>query len=93
MKLSDRLRPANHVVQNVRGSRAVLLNMKSGECYELDPIGGLVWTSICAGDRGAGLDRISKLYAVAPDVLERDVLALLEELVACGLLEHGDPNA
>jgi hypothetical protein len=66
----------------------VLLNLKSGTYYGLNPVAARVWAllqqprtaaEVCA----AVLDQ----YAVDPDRCRRDVGALLEKFVAEGLVE------
>lgn len=59
----------------------VAMNMDSGTCYGLNMVGSRVWDLL--GNRIHVSDVCAKLNAefeVAPDVCERQVLALLEEL-------------
>jgi hypothetical protein len=88
MDLDDRLRPTMYAVKNELEGGLALLNMRTGECYELDEIGAALWTSLVKDGRlRSGFEAIVASYDVAPDVLERDILALAGALVAAGLLE------
>ena len=68
----------------------VLLNLKSGTYYGLNAVAARVWgllqqprtaAEVCAA--------VTDRYAVDPDRCRRDVEALLEKLVAEGLVEVG----
>jgi hypothetical protein len=67
---------------------AAILNLADGVYYGLDPVGASIWNmiqqprsveEICSG--------VMSEYDVEPDVCRRDVVALLEELAARGLIE------
>jgi hypothetical protein len=88
MDLDDRLKPTSHVVKNDLEGGLALLDMKTGECFELDEIGASLWMSLVDDGRlRSGFEAIVASYDVAPDVLERDLLTLAGALVAAGLLE------
>ena len=65
----------------------VALNVESGACYGLNRVGSRIWALVAAPIR---IDAICATlvaeYAVAPDLCERQVLDLLEELRAEGLI-------
>jgi hypothetical protein len=67
---------------------AVILHLKTGIYYGLDSVGNRVWSLIqvpmTVGDIQATLLRE---YDVEPAQCERDLLALLQELTATGLIE------
>ena len=69
---------------------AALLDFKSGMYYGLDEIGARIWKLI-AEPRSVGeiCDAIVAEYDVAAQVCEHDVIALLGELAARGMVETG----
>jgi len=69
---------------------AAVLDFKSGMYYGLDEVGARIWKLI-AEPRTVGeiCDIILAEYDVEPDVCERDVIALLGELAANGLVQAG----
>jgi len=73
---------------------AALLDFKSGTYYGLDEVGARIWKLI-AEPRVVGdiCGTIVAEYDVEADVCERDVIALLGELIARGLVESGDGAA
>jgi len=65
----------------------VALNIESGTCYALNTVGSRIWGLL--GEPSRIGDLCAKLlseYRVEPDVCQRDVLGLLEELRAEGLV-------
>jgi hypothetical protein len=73
---------------------AALLDFRSGIYYGLDEVGARIWKLI-AEPRTVGeiCDTIFAEYDVEAEVCERDVVALLGELVARGLAESRDGAA
>jgi hypothetical protein len=70
------------------GGEAAILNMKSGVYYGLDPIGAQVWNLLQKPHRVAEIrEAVVRDYDVEPERCERDVIALLESLLAEGLIE------
>jgi len=70
---------------------SVVLHLKNGVYYGLDAVGTRIWALI-QGPRPVSeiRDALLKEYEVEPDCCERDVLALLQELAAEGLIEVKD---
>ncbi|MGH7770354.1 MAG: PqqD family peptide modification chaperone [Candidatus Binatia bacterium] len=67
---------------------AVILNLKSGVYFGLDPVGGRVWSLIQEPKTvGAVVEALLQEYDVESSRCEADVLALLEELANRALLE------
>lgn len=69
----------------------VILNLKNGVYYGLNPVGGRVWSLIqeprvVAEMRGILLEE----YDVDPERCTRELLALLQELETRGLIEVKD---
>lgn len=70
---------------------AAILNMKSGVYYGLDPIGAQIWNLIQKPHRVAEISEVVvRDYEVEPERCERDVIALLQSLLAEGLIEVQD---
>ena len=67
---------------------AAILDLKSGEYYGLNAVGARIWNLIQEPKAvSAVLSVIVAEYNVAPDRCERDLVALIEELAAKGLVE------
>lgn len=65
----------------------VLMNVGRGRCYGLGESGSAVWRRLSSPVRVDDLCRELMLaYAADPDVLRKDVIALLEQLQEEGLL-------
>jgi hypothetical protein len=89
MRLDDRVKPTNHVVQQEIDEGIALLNMRTADCFELDPIGARLWAALRTEQRlRAVFEAVLAEYDVPPDVLEKDVLALVGKLMAAGVLER-----
>lgn len=87
LRLSSVVAAPNQVSCDLAGETA-LLQLKSGVYFGLKDVGTLVWSLIQEPRSFAALrDAILKEYDVAPDRCERDLLALIEELSAAGLVE------
>jgi hypothetical protein len=70
---------------------AALLDFKSGIYYGLDQVGASVWKLIAEPRIVSEIcDALVAEYEVAPEVCERDVIALLDQLAAKGLVETRD---
>lgn len=70
------------------GGEAAILNVASGVYYGLNPVGARVWSLI---QQPRSVDEVRQSltseYDVEEQVCESDLLALLEELLAAGLIE------
>ena len=70
------------------GEEAVILNLKSGEYFGLDPVGARIWSWLETPQAVVQLrDRLVEDYKVDSDQIERDLFALLTQLVDEGLIE------
>lgn len=80
----------DHISCDLAGEAAIL-DFKSGVYYGLDEVGARVW-SLVAEPRTVDeiCDSLVAEYEVEPNVCERDVVALLTELAAKGLVEVRD---
>src|ERR1700757_3024333 len=67
---------------------AVILNLKSGIYYGLNPVGARVWSLIQEPKTiAAVLDTLLEEYDVEPDRCENDLFLLLDDLTGRDLLE------
>ncbi|HVS13021.1 MAG TPA: PqqD family protein [Thermoanaerobaculia bacterium] len=73
----------------------VLLDAERGHYFALNATGARIWEWI--GEEGAAVpalvQRLVEAYDVAPPEAERDVLELLRQLEAQGLIERRGPGA
>jgi hypothetical protein len=73
---------------------AAILNIKSGVYYGLDPIGAQIWRLMQEPRAVAEIQNaITNEYDVEPNRCAQDVVALLEKLLAEGLIELKDNTA
>jgi hypothetical protein len=77
----------NQVSCDLKGEAAVL-NLKNGVYYGLESVGAFVW-SLVQRPRSVGelRDALLQEYDVEPGRCESDLLALLQKLLAEGLIE------
>ena len=69
------------------GGELVLLDMASENYFGLDEVGARIWSLLGEGKSlGAVLEILQQEYDVEPDVLERDVSDLLDQLLKSGLV-------
>jgi len=75
------------VVRELNGER-VLLNLKNGHCYGLDPVGASVWEQLEAGRTLEWLaGYVSGKYELDPDHGMSDLLTFTKDLSEHGLIE------
>jgi Coenzyme PQQ synthesis protein D (PqqD) len=73
---------------------AAILSLTSGVYYSLDPVGARVWNLIQRPRTVHDIrDMLLQEYDVEAERCERDLLALLRELAAEGLIEVRDETA
>ena len=69
----------------------VMLNLKNGTYYGLDEVGARIWSLIQEPSSVEVVrDILLEEYDVVPDLCERDLLALLQDLADNGLVEVKD---
>lgn len=67
--------------------QVAIVNLRTGACYTLNPVGGEIWRLIDQPRSvGAVCRAIGEQYGLSPQQAEQDVLALLQELVREGLV-------
>ena len=70
---------------------AAILNIKNGVYYGLDPVGARIWKLMQEPCAVAEIQNtITREYDVEPERCGRDLLGLLEKLLAEGLIEVKD---
>ena len=85
---------AGEQISSDLAGEAVILNLRDGVYYGLDDVGARIWNLIHEPRSVKQVcDQIFEEYDVSASQCERDVLALLDELAAAGLIEVRDATA
>ncbi len=85
-----KVRFAPDAVSRVIGGEALIVDLRSGLYFGLDPVGSRIWELISEkGTFGAILDGVVAGYDVTRDVARADLVRLLGDLEASGLVEVG----
>jgi hypothetical protein len=85
---TSRVRRSAEVLHRDIDGETVLVDLGSGRFFGLDPVGARVWDGLGTETTAAALvDRVVAEFAVARPRAEKDVLALLGDLAAKGLVE------
>ena len=86
--LNDSVKIAREVVFQKVGEEIVLLNLETGFYYGLNPVGSRVWELLAEeGSLRAVFEKLEKEYEVAPEDFQQDIVRLVQELMAKGLVE------
>lgn len=94
MTLDTRVVVAADQVSSDLADEAVVLSLRNGNYYGLDPVGARIWSLIQTPRRVDELGAaIVAEYDVTPEQCMRDLLALLEDLAGAGLVEVLDASA
>jgi Coenzyme PQQ synthesis protein D (PqqD) len=73
---------------------SVILNLKSGVYYGLNAVGAWIWNQIQHPTTVNSLqEKLLDRYDVDPDICDRDLLILLQDLVSAELIEVQDGAA
>jgi hypothetical protein len=87
VSLESRVAISDDVVSRDLEGEAVILNLESGTYFGLDRVGTRIWTLLQEdGSLRRAFEAVQQEYDVAPEKLEGDLLRLVEELRAKGLL-------
>jgi hypothetical protein len=87
MNLTDRVRIPQEVLARQVGGETVMLDLAKGAYFGLDPVGARMWQLLAEGKTLAEVrDAIVEEYDVSREDAERDLLALVADLMAQGLL-------
>lgn len=82
-------------VSTVLQGEAVILNVKSGKYYSLNPVGSRLWELLeTPSSVQALIDAITNEYDVEPERCAKDVVAVLQSMASAGLVQiSGEPDA
>jgi hypothetical protein len=79
---------APDVVVGDLGDEVVMLNTQNGTYYGVEGVGATVWNLIQSPMTVAQVrDALLDVYEVHPDICVRDLMALLKDLAAHGLIK------
>lgn len=80
-----------HVLLQQVGGESVLLNVEKERYFGLDPVGTRMWEVLTkASTVEEAYNELLSAYDVEPQRLRQDLEALIDKLVANGLLETSD---
>jgi hypothetical protein len=87
MKLTDKVAIPPNVLARGVGAETVILDLESGTYFGLDPVGARIWQLLSEGKSLAEIcSVIQSEYDVGAAQAQEDLVALVEELVAQGLV-------
>ena len=90
ISFSDRVRVPDDVLISNLQEESVLLNLDSERYYGLDDVGTRFWSVLTtSASIEAAYEKLTREYDVDSGVLRADLLALVENLIAQGLLIRG----
>lgn len=81
--------PSSVLFREVEGEM-VLLELETEGYYGLDPVGARMITLVTARPYPEAIRLLKEEFAVDPDVLQRDLSALIDELIDAKLLRRID---
>lgn len=77
----------DHVLSRIVDGSTVVLDIETGRSYSFDEVGTGVWQALTECDTArAAVIRLTSEYDAPPDTIERDLVALLEQLVSNNLI-------
>lgn len=91
----DRIATINNqiIVSRELEGEAVILNLESGVYFGLNEVGARIWALIQQyGSLRKVFEAMRQEYAIAPQALESDLLQLVEQLNARGLVNLTQPQ-
>ncbi len=92
ISFSDRVTVPDDVLISHLQEESVILNLDSERYFGLDDVGTRFLSVLTSSESiGAAYEQLSEEYDVDNDVLRRDLLALVEDLVNKGLLISNNP--
>lgn len=82
--------PSSDALTSRVGDETVILQVRTGAYFGLDPVATRIWNLIEEGVAPAAIcDRLALEYDVGRDVIEADVRALLAELKSHEIINEG----
>ena len=86
--IETRVSIPNDVLFSESEGEAVLLNLQTGKFFGLDPTGTRIWHFLVeSGSLGMAYTRMLDEYDVDAETLKADLLRLVDQLVAHGLIQ------
>lgn len=74
---------SSDVTGKVIDGEAIIMNLATGAYYSMDGVGAALWELLEIGcSRDEAVKSLADRYAVDPEVLSRDVSAVIEDLIA-----------
>ena len=87
MTLTDKIMISPNAVARQVGDETVILHLVSGTYFGLDPVGARFWQLMGEGKSlGEIYDAVLDEYDVSREDLERDMTALMKDLIAQDLI-------
>jgi hypothetical protein len=78
-----------HVIERALGDRMVLLSLRSGDYFSLNPVGVFFWKGLAASRSAEDLVAdAARIYRQPVEGIEADFVAFTRELKEVGLLEQ-----
>ncbi len=94
LTLTDRVVVPEAVVSRELEGETVLLNLDTGVYFGLDAVGTDIWRAIQSfGVLSEALEAVRAQYDAEPDVLRADLLRLVNQMCAKGLLRPAAPSS
>ena len=88
--LAARVRPSAEVLAQEVGGEAVLLDLAGERYFGLDPVGTRIWTLLAPAPVLEQVHAtLCEEFQAEPTRIETDLLALVQQLAAAGLVELG----
>jgi hypothetical protein len=82
MKLSDKVCVPSHVMPRAVGDETVILDLAHGTYFGLDPVGARIFELLrCGCSLAQACEAMLTEFEVARHDIERDVLALTQQLI------------
>jgi len=92
MNENSRVRSTRNVFARDFDGELVVLDLARGDYYGLDAIGARLWRGLASGRTVEEVvEELAPEYDVERETLRADLLALLQDLAAKGLIEPADP--
>lgn len=83
-----KLTPNPTVVSQPTRDGAVLLEMTTGDCFELNQVGAEIWAALAKGEAlGGVIGTVASRYGLPASTIEADARSLIDDLLKKGLLQ------
>jgi len=85
---ATKLTPNPAVVSQPTKDGAVLLEMTTGDCFELNQVGAEIWDALAKGETlGQVIGTVASRYGLPASTIEADARSLTDDLLKKGLLQ------